>query len=266
MKSKGDSMKNWVILITGASMGIGRELALLFAKQGAIPVLVARSKERLEDLAEEIKNQGGRAFVVVADITQSKNINHLLAVVEKEFGRVDVLINNAGKGVYSEIEKAPVSEVRELFDLNFFSVVELTQKALPLLRQSANPSIINISSIAGHLAIPKMGFYCASKFALNAFGRTLRMELAGEKIHVLNVYPGTVATDFSKNATRIGKRPDILNTQGKGLSAAKLAQIILKALQKRKKEEYVIFQNRLWINIQFFFPSLMEYFMAKLVR
>ncbi len=259
-------MKNRVVLITGASMGIGRELALVFAKKGAIPVLVARSKEKLESLAEEIKNSGGQAFAIAADVTQSKNIDSLLNTVEKQFGKIDILINNAGKGIYSEAEKAPLQEVRDLFELNLFSVIELTQKSLPLLRKSAKPAIINVSSIAGHLAIPKMGFYCASKFALNAFGKALRMELASEKIHVLNVYPGTVATDFSKNAARIGKRPDILNTQGKGLSAAKLAQIIYKALQKGKKDEYVSLQNRLWIAIQFFFPSLMEYSMAKLVR
>lgn len=258
--------KNQTVLITGASMGIGREIALAFAQEGAELVLVARSQDKLEQVAKAVRALGAKAHVFPADLTQTDS---LTALVEKIFSKfpsgLHILVNNAGKGLYALLEKAPEKEVRSLFELNVFVPLLLTQKLIPLL-QKTKGQIINISSVAGHLSVPKMGIYSASKFALNAWGKALRVELKPQGISVTHVYPGLTNTDFSENAANINGRPTAFRTKGKGISAAFVAQRVLQAARKRKRDEFVLFQNRLLVWAHFYFPKLFDLIFSRFIR
>ncbi len=261
---------NQVVLITGASMGIGRELALAFAKYGAKLVLAARSLPELESVAQEAFKAGSDILVIKADLTQEAERIHLISEIEKKYGKLDLLINNAGKGLYSLVENAQAKSVADLFDLNLFALMDLTQKALPLLREdTASPfkTIVNISSLASFVPVPKMSFYCASKAALNGFANTLRIELAHEKIRVLNVYPGLINTSFSQNAPNPAQAtiPKAYKTVGQGYPPRKLAQKILRAILRKKSHEYVTFSNWLIIKSYQHLPSLVNLVMKRFV-
>ncbi|MBF0493451.1 MAG: SDR family NAD(P)-dependent oxidoreductase [Deltaproteobacteria bacterium] len=261
--------QNTKILITGASMGIGRELALAFAEEGAQCILVARSADKLEQVAKEIKAvRAPEALVLEADVCRAEDQKKILEAVSKKFEHLDILIHNAGKGVYSFIEHLPVEEARTLMELNFFAPLILTQLFLPLLKksQSSKKQIIHISSIAGRLSIPKMGIYSASKFALNALGDALRIELKKEKIHVLSVYPGVTDTPFSTHASSIDGRPESFATPGQGMSAALVAKKILNAACRKKRDEFISFQNRLLASIHHHFPKFTDWMLRKFVQ
>ncbi len=254
------------VLITGASRGIGRALALAFAEEGADLILVARSQALLQEVENEISRLGRKAVSIAVDITHPEQLDQLIERVRKEENKLDILVNNAGKGLYALVQNTPLAEMRDIFELNFFSLASLTQKLLPLLKKSSHPQIINISSIAGHIAVPKMSAYCASKFALNAFSENLRIEHAQEGLHVLSVYPGIIDTDFSSQAKMIDARPDSYITKGRGMPAGKLAQKILKASHKRKRDEYSTLENRMGIIFHTLFPKMMDNILKKMVK
>lgn len=263
------NFENQIVLITGASMGIGAELAFAFAQQKTKLVLVARNLNALESIAQKCNALGGEAIAVQSDVTKTEDQDRLLELIQNKYGKLDILINNAGKGLYGKWENTSLESHEDLFKLNFSSVVELTRKALALLRSDLNSPnkkmIINISSIAGFLPVPKMGSYCASKAAISTFSNVLRIELKKDKIQVLCVYPGIINTGFSQNASNPVREnvPEEYKTQGKGLSPQKLAQKILEAAARGKKREYVTFTNRLLIKLYQNLPSLFDFVMQR---
>lgn len=263
------NFKDQVVLITGASMGIGKELALAFAAQQSKLVLASRNLPPLEAVAQKVSKLGGEALLVKTDITQAEQVDHLLDETKRKFGKLNILINNAGKGLYGKWENTALETHEDLFNLNFFSTIELTRKAIPLLKPDSTSQnkkiIINISSIAGFLPVPKMGSYCASKAAISTFSNILRIELKKDKIQVLCVYPGIINTGFSVNAPNPEQEniPEEYKTQGKGLSPQKLAQKILRAAARGKKREYVTLSNRLLIKLYQNLPSLFDVVMQR---
>jgi short-subunit dehydrogenase len=257
---------NQIVLVTGASMGIGREIALAFARDGARLVLAARSREKLQSVEEEIKGLGSEALCVSTDLTSVEQTEALVRILAEKFGRLDVLVNNAGKGLYSRIESMALEDFREIFELNFFSIIRLTQKCLPWLRKSDRRSVVNIDSIAGQVTVPKMVAYCASKFALCSFSEGLRVEWAPEGVHVLTVYPGVTDTEFSSNARAVDGRPSTFMTPGRGISARKVADKIVSAVARQKAELYITLSDRLAVWAHFFFPRLVEWGMRKFVK
>jgi short-subunit dehydrogenase len=254
-----------VVLITGASMGIGRELAFSFARRGARLVLAARSKEKLDQLSQEITALKTEVLVVPTDVTRSDEVDRLLQKVTERYGRIDILINNAGRGLYGFTENVPLQEVIDLFSLNFFGVVDLTQKALPLLKKQPGGMIINISSIVGHFAVPKMGAYSATKHALNAFSEALRIELSSQGIHVLSVYPGITDTNFVENAQTIDARPSTYQTGGRGMTPAQVAEKVIHAAAKKKRDEWINLQNRIVVSIHYHFPRLLDWIFRRFI-
>ncbi len=266
---KQNFFKDHIVLITGASKGIGKELTLAFAKQKAKLVLAARSLPQLEEVAQKAFALGSEVLAHKTDVTKVNELDSLLAETKNKYGRLDILINNAGKGLYGKWENTSLESHEDLFNLNFLSVVELTRKAIPLLKSGQTSKIkkmiINISSIAAFLPVPKMGSYCASKAALSTFSNILRIELKKEKIQVLCVYPGIINTGFSVNAPNPEQEniPEEYKTQGKGLSPQKLAQKILRAAARGKKREYVTFSNRFLIKLYQNLPSLFDFVMQR---
>lgn len=213
-------LRDKIVLITGASRGIGKELALKYMSEGYFVINLSRSTPEYE-LSRHI----------TCDITDSDNINLAYEIVAEEFNRVDILINNAGIGMYEKWEDAKMSEIRKLFDLNFFGAIEVTQKFLPLLKESKG-SIINISSVAGKIYLPFMGAYSASKFALSVFSNSLRAELKEDGVHVLDCIVGRVDTEFSQSVFGSKNSPKTPLID----SPKKLAKKIYSAQIKRKRE------------------------------
>jgi short-subunit dehydrogenase len=199
-----------VVAITGASSGIGRALALEWAKRGASLVLSARNEVALARVAREVTAAGGTAFVEAGDVTEDA---HRVAIVErarKEKGRLDVLVNNAGRGYYATVRDVDTRELESLFALNVIAPIRLAQLAAEDLARTSG-TIVMLSSVAGVVASPHMGAYAASKFALEALSMSLRAELRKSGVRVLVVRPGPVDTPFRANsiATNVeaGVRP-----------------------------------------------------------
>lgn len=185
-----------VAIITGASAGIGEATARMLAGEGAIVVLVARRKERLDALKGEIEGRGGRALAVVADVTDAADRQRLVGETLAAFGRIDALVNNAGYGQRGPIEMVPVADIRQNFETNLFSLIALTQLVIPIMRGQASGRIINISSVAGRVARPLSSIYDATKHALEAISDGLRGELAPFGIQVVVIEPGFIITEF----------------------------------------------------------------------
>jgi short-subunit dehydrogenase len=192
------SIAEQVILITGASAGIGAALAELLATRfrGIRLILTARSQDKLEALATRCRKAGADVLVVVADLTQTEQVAALTQTALDHFGRIDVLVNNAGYGQMGPIELIPDSAVEQQFKVNLLAPIALIRTLIPAMRSQGGGRIINISSLAGRTAFPLGGLYSASKFALEGLSDALRMELAPFNISVSVVEPGPVRTDF----------------------------------------------------------------------
>src|SRR6266404_3764486 len=182
-----------VVLITGASGGIGEACAREFRRRGARLSLVARSEDKLREVA------GADALATAADITDDAARRRAVERTLERFGRIDILINNAGVGLYSPAWKAPMESARTMFELNFFAPLTLIQLVAPVMRSQRGGTIVNVGSIAGKMTLPWFTLYSASKYALGSLTDGLRMELKRDGIHAITVCPGYVATDFQKH-------------------------------------------------------------------
>jgi NAD(P)-dependent dehydrogenase (short-subunit alcohol dehydrogenase family) len=188
-----------VVVVTGASSGIGLATARSFAKAGAKVVLAARSTEMLNAVAEELHQQGHEALAITTDVRDQAQVNHLIDATCEHFGRVDILINNAGQGTAGFVIDTPVDHFRQLFDLNVFGPLYAMQAAIKRMRQQSGGLIINVSSGAGRRHIPGFSAYSASKAALDLISNTARGELATENIRVVTIYPPNTASNAAKN-------------------------------------------------------------------
>lgn len=186
--------KDEVWLITGCSSGIGREIAVEALRRGYRVVVTARNADAVQELAERYP---GRAIPLALDITVSSQVKAVVAQVERQLGRIDVLVNNAGYGYLAAIEEGEDDQVRAMFETNFFGTLEMCKAVMPLLRARQRGYIINISSQAGLMSNPGTGYYSASKFALEAMTEALSKEVAHFGIRVTAVEPGPFRTDFS---------------------------------------------------------------------
>ena len=186
------SSNNKVALITGASSGMGKEFAKTLLAKGFIVYAVARRTELMKDLS----NLGAHIFKL--DISNESEIGHLIKQIETEHDGVDVLINNAGFGIYGAVEDIPISDARYQFEVNLFGVAKLTQLVIPLMRKRGGGKIINLSSMGGKIYFPLGAWYHATKHALEGWSDCLRLELAQFNINVVIIEPGVIATDFGK--------------------------------------------------------------------
>jgi len=188
-----------VAIITGASGGIGLATARLFAERGARVALVARSTDRIQQLALELPD----ALAVPTDMRDTAAVRQMIAQVQQHYGRIDILINNAGQGMHVPVAEADLDQYRAVFELNVVSVFNAMQAVVPIMRAQGGGVIINISSGLSRRIVPGVGPYASTKYALNALTLTARMELAPENIRVGLMLPGITATDFARNAVRM---------------------------------------------------------------
>jgi short-subunit dehydrogenase len=231
---------NPVVIITGASAGIGRAMALQLARQGGRVVLAARRADRLEALAEECIQMGGQALAVPTDVADELQCKNLIDMTIQTFGRLDMLINNAGLAVGSLFEELPdLSLFKHVMDVNFNGAVYCTYYAIPYLKQTQG-RIVAVSSLGGKMPVPYNTAYIASKYAMHGFYDSLRMELVKDKVSVSIVCPYWVVTEFheaqlDKTGTPRGPRGRLFYTK-KMMTADRCAQIILKAAKQRERE------------------------------
>ncbi len=197
-----------VVVLTGASSGIGASLALAWARRGARIVLSGRNEVALARVARQVTGAGGQAFVEAGDVTDDAHRVALVARAEREGGRIDVLVNNAGKGYYGAVEEVQLGELEALFALNVFAPFRLAQLSLGPLAH-AKGTVVMMSSVAGVVAAPRMGAYAASKFALEAMSMALRAEVAARGIRVLVIRPGPVDTPFRDHAVSSTRRDGV---------------------------------------------------------
>jgi len=253
-----------VVIITGASAGIGRETALLFAKEGCRLALAARRKERLDALAEEVKQVGGEALSIQADVSDQVQVEQLVRQTAERFGRLDVLINNAGFGLFAKIEDTTVDDLQAILATNFTGTFYAIKAVLPLMQRQKAGHIINVSSVAGKRAFPLSGAYCASKFAMNGLSESLRTELRGSGIDVSLVLPVGTATDFFTVAKNKSDRPSL--PLGIVQSAQRVARAIVKCAKSPKPEVYVYPPSRILVLLNAISPTLVDWLGTKLVQ
>jgi short-subunit dehydrogenase len=250
-------LRGKTVIVTGASSGIGRETARLFAGAGSNVVLAARDEERLQRLAEELGGYGGRVLVVPTDVTDRQAVERMAAMAAEELGRVDILVNNAGLGLHALLAEGSMENVRHVFEVNVFGAISCIQAVAPYMKRQRSGQIINVSSIAGKIAPPFEGAYAATKFALTAISDALRLELADYGIRVIAVYPGPIETEFTERALKeieVPPRPGITRRP-----AVRVAEAIVKAARRPQSEVYVTGLDRLAVGLKAVSPRFMDW-------
>jgi len=251
------NMKNKVAIITGASSGIGKALAVELAEKGAKLVLAARRVELLEELKHDLKTE---VHIVKADVSIEKDCENLINEAIAHFGQIDILINNAGISMRASFEDVELSVLHKLMDVNFWGTVYCSKYALPYLLKTKG-SLVGIISIAGYVGLPGRTGYSASKYAIRGFLDTVRIETLKKGLHVLVAAPGFTASEVRKSAltasgTNQGETP---RNEEKMMTAEECAQHIVKAIEKRKRELILTFvEGKLTVFLGKFLPKLLD--------
>jgi short-subunit dehydrogenase len=230
-------LTNARVIVTGASSGIGRAIALEFARRGALLALASRNEAALHEVAVGIETSGGRAVVIPTDVTDEGAVRWMANETIRQLGGIDILVNNAGIGLQALIGDASAADVETLFRLNVLVAAAAIRAVVPTMRAQHAGMIINISSMAGRIVIPRIGYYSASKFALTAIGDALRMEEADRGIKVMNVFPGTTRSSFGEN--RLGRRGRQAHQVLPPVSAERVAMRIAQAVERNRRSVYI---------------------------
>jgi short-subunit dehydrogenase len=258
-KENDMDIKGKVVIVTGASSGIGEATAREFGREGAKVVLAARRVDRLQSLAGEIEAMGAEALVVQADLSKLEDIQKLVAQTVEKFGRIDVLVNNAGFGRLDWLENLdPVKDIQAQIDVNVMGVIQTTRQVLPVMMQQRSGSIVNMCSMAGLVGTPTYTIYAASKHAVHGFSEALRREVKPWGIDVSLVYPGGVVTEFGQHAG-IKRKTKATTPKFMLLTAEQVGQAVVK-LVRRPRRMWII--PWLWSVTAFmnkFLPAFVDY-------
>jgi short-subunit dehydrogenase len=251
-------LPNSVVIVTGASQGIGKATAARFIESGAKVALVARSEDLLVSLAEELGH--GRSLAIPADISQREACARVVSETVRRFGRIDMLVNNAGVGIYSRCETVAGCDVETVMDVNFYGALYMTQACIPEMKAGGGGLVINVSSIAGRRAIPNMGPYCASKAALERLMECWRMELSDDNIRFSSICPGNVQTGFKQNA--LGSHSQT-SSPTKRLPVERVAEKVIQVAEREPRDAYVRLLDRAVVLGSRLFPDLFDRILAR---
>jgi short-subunit dehydrogenase len=252
------------ILITGASSGIGRSLAEQAAREGARLALVARSTEKLQTLADNLRAGGADVLALPGDVTNPHDRQQAISAAVERFDGLDVLLNNAGVGSWGHFSEGTDAQLRQVMEVNFFAPAELIRLAIPVLRKGRQPAIVNVASMCGRRGLPSWSEYSASKFALCGLTESLRGEMVRFGIDVLLVVPGLTNSDLWVNLIRnTGRYPLDLS---KAMSPETAAGGILRALRNNTTEAVVGRDARWILRFNRFLPRMVDAVLARQVR
>ena len=263
-----EAFKNKVVIITGASEGIGRALALELARYDTKLVISARNNNRLAELKKEIESKGAQALAAPADVTDKDSCNALIESAINEFGRIDILVNNAGRTMWTPVEDIEDFSIFEkIMDVNYLGAVYCTCFALPYLKESKG-QIVGISSVAGLNGVPCRTAYAASKHAMFGFFDSLRIELKDTGVSVTMIAPDFVVSQIHKRAldgkgNPLGKSP---LQESKVMAAKECAKIILSAIQKKERLCITSLRGKLGRWMKLVSPGLVDNIAAKAIR
>lgn len=263
------------VIITGASQGIGKATALLFAQKGYDIVLAARQSERLEAAAAEVRNLGRKALAIPTDVTNVEQVNALVNKALDFYSNIDVLVNNAGICLTGPIENTSLNDWRQMMDTNFWAYLYAIQALLPHFLQRGAGTIVNVGSFGGKMPLPYMTAYCTSKYAVTGLTDSLRLELEPKGIHVCAVQPSVTKSDFMERAQFRGqdeKAAQEYRQQMSNLLATSMAsqpQDVAQAIWdvvKHQKAEVVVGSGAIFSTAHRLFPELMQWVMAKQIK
>lgn len=252
-------MNDKVVVITGGTSGIGKALAFEFGSKGSRIVVTGRNEGALAETVNELKAKSIEAIGVLADVTRPDDNRRMAEEAVKAFGRIDVLINNAGISMRAIFEEVDPEVIKKVMDINFYGVVYATKYCLPEILKNKG-SVIGISSIAGFRGLPARTGYSASKFALNGFLESLRTELLNSGVHVLTACPGFTASNIRKRSLTVdgSQQGESPRDEQKMMSAEECAAHIYRATVKRKRTLVLTMQGKLAVFLNKWLPSLAD--------
>lgn len=252
-------MKNKVVVISGASSGIGKACAWHFAKNGSKVVLAARSEEKLKAIGKEMMIAGYEILTVRADVSNEEDCQNLISETINKYKVIDVLINNAGISMRATLEEMDLSVMKKVMDINFFGTVFCTKYALPFILKSKG-SIVGVSSIAGFKGLPARTAYSASKFAMQGFLESLRIENLKKGLHVLIACPGFTASNIRNAAlSKDGEvQRESPRDESKMMTAEKVAEYIYKAVINRQNSLVLTINGKLTVFLNKLIPSVID--------
>lgn len=253
--------ENRVVILTGASEGIGRATAYVLAQAGCRLALAARRPDPLQILAAELSAAGYSAIAIPTDMGDTAQAVSLASKTIEAFGRIDVVINNAGLGVRDWLVDLSEAEARRTMDVNYFGPLALIQAAIPYLKTNPNGGlIINVSSIVGRRAMPGLAGYCASKAALEKMAESLRLELKAANIRVSTVYPGVTATRFNDNS--LGRNP-LGRGRTAGVPPKRVARAILQIIRREPRDQFITLFDWAFVTASMVWPELMDWLLGR---
>ena len=254
-----DRFKDKVVVITGASSGIGLACANAFAKEGALIVIAARNDEKLQEAAKQVRQHGTDVVAIKTDVSKKEDCRNLMEKTVATFHKIDILINNAGISMRAMIRDVDIEVIEKLMRINFLGTAYCTKYALADIEESKG-SIIGISSIAGYKGLPARSGYSASKFAMQGFLESLRIETLKKGVHVMIACPGFTASNIRNNwLDAKGESPGVSPMdEGVMMTADEVAQHIMKSTLKRKRSMVLTKQGKFTIFLNKYFPKLSD--------
>lgn len=261
------SLQGAVVAVTGASAGIGRECALAFAREGARVAICARRSDRLEAVAEAVRAMGSEAWTMSVDLARPEQMSSFVAGVLTRFGRLDVLVNNAGYGVRGRVEDTPLESYRRLMEVNYLATVAGCQAAVTIMRrQTTGGVIINVSSIVGHRALPTGGAYAATKAAQISLTEALRAELKGSGVFACSVHPIGTTTEFGEVADRESGTKALGGPLGPQQSALHVARAIVRCAKRPRPEVFPYPASRALVALNAVAPGFVDWWASRAAR
>ena len=251
--------KNKVVLITGASSGIGKQTAIEFAKLGSNIILVARRKNKLEQVENELKQFNVKTLVCSCDVSKKDQVEKMSKIVLEKFNSIDILVNNAGFAIYGSVYDLSVNDIESQMETNYFGMIYCTKNFLPLMLEKKSGHIVNVASVAASFGLPGIASYCASKFAMLGFSEGLKHELNGTGVGITVVSPIMVKTDFFDHPS-FEKMPKYSPTS---LSAKTVAKAIVKASSSSRLEIITPSIVRVVVWLKHTFPYFINPLMGK---
>lgn len=254
------------VIVTGASSGIGRALAISLARRGAVLTIAARRGDRLDDVVREMERRSRRAVQPVAvtcDVSDAAQVSRLIGGTVERLGGVDLLVNNAGVSVYGEARRTSVADFAQVMSVNFFGALHCTLEVLPFMRRQESGLIVNVASVAALHGVPYLAAYCASKSALVAFSQSLRAELSGTGVGVMIVYPGYTDTGIFGAEKKVG---GAVRPGGSYAGAEGVAEAIVRAIERGRSDVVLSAQGNMLNLVRGVAPGVAERAMRALAR